>query len=248
MTLVLTQLNRHGIAMAADSAVTSTVPVPGGGTTHRVLHGVRKIQMITHLQAGIPCWLMGTINATPTDIWIQDFIARYQAATPDLPTFANLLAQELNNIFPPRSPNSGFHVAGYVTMPAGNQPAFYHVHNGASQYYPGINPDIFNANLDVPPQVYPPGLFRITSNGDYRLYAEFFGYLYTFFNNIPANPSLAGVQISSPDDLFTHAKLLRLQIQFVSGLYDVSNLVPGIGGPITILGIGPNGFEFFETR
>ena len=122
MTLVLTQLNRHGIAMAADSAVTSTVPVPGGGTTHRVLHGVRKLQMITHLQAGISCWGMGTINGTPTDIWIQDFVARYRAATPDLHTFANLLAQELNNIFPPRSPNSGFHVAGYVTTPAGNQP------------------------------------------------------------------------------------------------------------------------------
>ena len=248
MTLVLTQLNQHGIAMAADSAVTSTVPMPGGGTTHRVLHGVRKLQMITHLQAGISCWGMGTINRTPTDIWIQDFVARYQGTTPDLQSFVDRLAQELNNIFPPRSPNSGFHVAGYVNTPTGNLPAFYHVHNGTSDYFPGINPDIFNANLDRGPTVYPPGHFGITRNGDYRLYAHFFDYLYRFINSLPVDPNFAGVQIPSPDNLYTHAKLLRLQIQFVSGLYDVSNLVPGIGGPITILGIGPNGFEFFETR
>ena len=247
MTLVLTQLSRHGIAMAADSAVTSTVALPGGGTTHRVLHGVQKLQMIVHIEAGISCWGMGNINGTPTDVWIRDFIHRYQATTPDLHSFANALTQELNNIFPPRSPNSGFHLAGFVAAPNGKLPAFYHVHNGVSQYYPNINPDIFNANLDFPARSYAAGEFGITRNGDYRLYAHFFNYLYDFINSIPANPQFNGVQIPSPDDLLNHAKLLRMQIQFVSGLYDVSNLVPGIGGPITILGIGPNGYEFFET-
>ena len=101
MTLVLTQLSRHGIAMAADSAVTSNVPLPGGGTTHRVLHGVQKLQMVMHIEAGISCWGMGMINGTPTDIWIRDFIQRYQATTPDLQIFTATLADELNNIFHP---------------------------------------------------------------------------------------------------------------------------------------------------
>ena len=247
MTLVLTQLSKHGIAMAADSAVTSEVPAPGGGTMHRVLHGVQKLQMITHIEAGISCWGMGRVDGIPTDIWMRDFIQRSQATTPDLQTFATTLADELNNIFPPKSPNGGFHVAGFVQTPTGKLPAFYHVHNGASQYYAGINPDIFNANFDMPPRAYPTGEFGITRNGDYRLYAHFFNYLYEFITSIPINPEFAGIQIPT-DDLLNHAKLLRLQIQFVSGLYDVSDVVPGIGGPITILGIGPGGYEFYETR
>lgn len=46
MTLVLTELNEHGIAMAADSAVTSQVPLPRGGSTYRVLHGAKKLQPV----------------------------------------------------------------------------------------------------------------------------------------------------------------------------------------------------------
>ena len=248
MTLVLTELNRHGIAMAADSAVTSTVPLPNGGTTYRVLHGMQKLQMVTHLEAGISYWGMGTINNTPTDIWIRDFIHRYKTATPDLNSFANTLAQELNNIFPPKSPNSGFHLAGFVDTATGKLPAFYHIHNGTSQYYTNINPDIFNANLDFPPRSYPVGHFGITRNGDYQLYLHFFNHLIAFINSIPNNPQFNGIKIPSPDDLLNHAKLLRMQIHFVSELYDISNLVPGIGGPITTLGISPYGYEFFETK
>jgi hypothetical protein len=234
--------------MAADSAVTATVPAPQGGITDRVLHGAKKLQMVPHLQAGISCWGMGTISGTPTDIWVQDFIRRAQGSTADLQAFAQTLVQELNNIFPPRSPSGGFHIAGYVLAGGIRLPAFYHVHNGVSQYYANINPDIFNANLDMPARNYPPGQFGITRNGDFRLYAEFFNYLLRFINNLPTQPQFAGIQIPSPNDLYTDAKLLRLQIQFVAGLYDVSNLVPGIGGSVSILGIGPNGIEFFETQ
>jgi hypothetical protein len=248
MTLVLTQLSQNGISMAAESAVTFQISAPGGGTTHRVLHGARKLQPVPHIQAGISCWGMGSIAGTDTDLWVEDFIRRSQSSTNDLQSFTALLAKELNAIFPPKSPNSGFHVAGYVQSSSGSLPAFYHVHNGMSQYYSSINPDIFNANLDMPPKEYPPGQFGITRNGDYKLYAHFFNYLFSFINSIPTNPQFAGVQIPSPNNLYTEAKLLRLQIQTVAGLYDVSNLVPGIGGPVSILGIGPNGFEFFETK
>ena len=247
MTLVLTELNQHGIAMAADSAVTFSVPLPSGDVTHRVLHGIRKLQPVHQINAGISCWGIGSINGVDTDIWIGDVIQRSQSATSDLHSFASYLASELNSVLPPNSPNSGFHVAGFDQSGTAAFPAFYHVHNGSSQYFKDINTAIFNANFDMPPQPYQPGQFYITRNGDYRFYAQFFAYFQGFLQSLPSQPQLASISIPSPDDLYTRAKLLRLQIQTVAGLYDVSNLVPGIGGPITLLGIGPSGYEFYET-
>lgn len=248
MTLILTELNQHGIAMAADSAVTFSVPLPGGGTTYRVLHGAKKLQPIHHINAGISCWGKGSINGMDTDIWIEDLIQRSQSVTTNLHLFASYLESELNSIFPPNSPSLGFHVAGFLQNGSATFPALYHVHNGPSQYFPNINPNIFNANLDNPPQPYHKGKFNITRNGDYNFYAQFFNYFFGFLQNFSLQPQLSGITIPSPDNLYSCAKLLRLQIQTIAGLYDVSNLVPGIGGPITIMGIGPNGYEFFEKN
>jgi hypothetical protein len=247
MTLVLSELNQHGIAMAADSAVTCQVRLPSGGVTHRVLHGVRKLQPVHHINAGISCWGIGSINGVDTDFWIADLIQRSQSTTSDLHSFASFLASELNSALPPNSPNSGFHVAGFDQTGSVPLPAFYHVHNGVSQYFPNINTSIFNANFDKPPQQYQLNQFYITRNGDYIFYAQFFTYFQAFLNSLSSQPQLSSISIPSPDDLYTRAKLLRLQIQTVAGLYDVSNLVPGIGGPITLLGIGSGGYAFYET-
>lgn len=184
MTLVLTQLNEHGIAMAADSAVTTIINLPNGTQDYHVRHGANKLQRIPHLQAGISCWGTGVINGIPTDDWIDQFINLNANATPDLESFALKLAHDLNNIFPPGSDNSGFHLAGYTNSKIGIHPAFYHIHNGISDHFPGINPDIFNPNLDSPPKIYIPGQFNITRNGDYQLYAQFFNYLSAFITNI----------------------------------------------------------------
>ncbi|MFH1701247.1 MAG: hypothetical protein ABIE07_11740 [Candidatus Zixiibacteriota bacterium] len=247
MTLVLTELNQHGISMAADSAVTFRVPLPDGGFKNRVLHGADKLQPVHHINAGISCWGLSSINGVDTDIWITDLIQRSRSTTSDLHSFASFLASELNSALPPNSQNSGFHVAGFVQIGTTSLPAFYHVHNGISQYFTNINTSIFNANFDRSPQQYQPGQFYITRNGDYQFYAQFFTYFQSFLQSLPLQPQLAGISIPSPDDLYTRARLLRLQIQTIAGLYDVSNLVPGIGGPITLLGIGPRGHEFYET-
>lgn len=247
MTLVLTELSQFGIAMAADSAITFQVPTPSGRTISRVLHGAKKLQIVPHIKAGIACWGLGTINGVNTDIWMADLVKRSVQNTTDLHSFANFLASELNTALGQNAPPAGFHVAGFIDGISGPEPAFYHVHNGPSQVIAGINPAIFNANFDRPPQSNGPNQFYITRNGDYRFYAYFFNQLMRLIQGIHADPQLSGVQIPFPPSLYSRAKFLRLQIQTVASLYDVSNLVPGIGGPITILGIGPQGYEFFET-
>jgi hypothetical protein len=78
MTLVLTEISKFGIAMAADSAVTCDDPLPNGRVVNRVLTGVKKLQVIPKIHAGISVWGEGDIEfedkSYPTDIWLEYFI------------------------------------------------------------------------------------------------------------------------------------------------------------------------------
>ena len=63
MTLIITELSKFGITMAADTAVTMQI----SGVT-RVLVGVRKLQPIEKLNAGISIWGHGMIAGLHSDI------------------------------------------------------------------------------------------------------------------------------------------------------------------------------------
>jgi len=84
MTLVLTELSLLGIAMAADSAVTTPSLTPNRQRIFpRVLIGVTKLFPIHKLQAGVCAWGLGQISAIDTDVWLKNFIVsnedRYSA-------------------------------------------------------------------------------------------------------------------------------------------------------------------------
>lgn len=243
MTLILTEISEFGIAMAADSAETMTI-----GQRHRVLTGVRKLQPIHYLAAGISCWGIGEISGLPTDMWLEDFI-RTNSNIQELHEFAlslqNRLRREVGEV---KQGSLGFHLAGFVQTATGKLPAFYHVHNGKSQYGNidrNIDPKLFNANQDMPPGLYPPGLFKITRNGDYNLYAQLFEVVEKFLND-RVRP--LGIEIPYPMNLNSIAEYLRFQIKTVSEIYRLSNLIPGIGGPVTTLTVSSQGITHYETR
>lgn len=85
----------------------------------------------------------------------------------------------------------------------------------------------------------------MTRNGDYRLYAELFEVVENFFNS-RVRP--LGIQIPYPLTLDTIVDYLRFQIKTVSEIYKLSNLVPGIGGPVTTLTISEQGITSYETK
>ncbi len=59
MTLVLTEISKTGIAMAADSALTKDRPLPGKQVNvPRVYTGAKKLFQIPKLKAGISIWEM----------------------------------------------------------------------------------------------------------------------------------------------------------------------------------------------
>ena len=246
MTLVLTELNALGIAMAADSTVTFTNP-----QTHLSFakpNLAKKLQIIPYLNAGISCWGIGEIAGTPTDRWIENFIASHKAIT-SLEDFVGQLADTLNAQVPQNTTGEdrlGFHVAGYENYNGEAIPSFYHVHDGRSfaleQRGIAINPNQVNANHDVPPQIFQQSQARgllpwMIRNGDYRLYAQIFCLLENLFNNLMP----LGIQIPNSQTLDDRAEYLVFQIRTVSEIYRLSNLVPGIGGRIYFLTISSEG-------
>jgi len=255
MTLILTDISNLGIAMAADSAVTQKIVKPNGSITYRVLTGVRKLQVIDKLNAGISVWGQGTIKNTSTDIWLQDFIDSQKGNYNSLSDFALLLQNELRlriapiNIRKDRLGTIGFHLAGFVDYLGKLMPTFYHIHNGMSQALSArgitINAAIVNANHDLPPnlvqKILSMGVECIIRNGDFAIYAALFQYLQKFLKTLSKYHKLT---IPHSRNLMERAEWLSFQIRTMSELYKLSNLhLPTIGGRINTLLITPSGVD-----
>ncbi len=255
MTLILTEISTFGVAMAADSAVTEKIVRPNGNIIYRVLTGVRKLQVIDKLDAGISVWGQGSINNTPTDIWLQDFINNQRTNYNSLSGFAVLLQNELRRHIPlinvRTNPHGtlGFHLAGFVNYRGNPTPSFHHIHNGPSTALSirgvTINPAMINANHDLPPNLVQPvisaGVTYITRNGDFTIYAALFQHLNRFLQALSRYRNLT---IPHSRNLRERAEWLRFQITTMSQLYKLSNLhLPTIGGKIDTLLITPNGVD-----
>ena len=263
MTLILTEITRFGIAMSADSAVTRHEPLPGGQYVPKVLLGIKKLQKIPKLQAGVSIWGQGRINDVRTDIWLENFIRTREDEYDTIGDFAILLQKELRMHIPdidvtvPANEwgTIGFHLAGFVEWEGEIIPTFYHIHNGRSQALEErgimINPKRINANHDLPPQLarelIEQGIVYTTHNGDYRIYVELFSFLRDFFRNLATRRR---VIIPYSRSLKDRAEWLKFQIKTMADLYSFSNLpVSVIGGDIATLTISAEeGITSYETR
>ena len=244
MTLILTELSEFGIAMAADSAVTVPAKWPDGEIRYRAYTGAVKLRPVLELNAGISVWGMGKIGDFDTDIWLGDFVRRKGSKVTSLRDFAQALQDELRNILGETDKRLGFHLAGYVHVGKEMRPTFYHIHNGPSERVKDIDPRKFNANLDFPPNPIPPGGGYLTRNGDYQLYARLFELVDGFFRSLQNED----IFIPYPPSLEARAEYLRFQIKTVSEIYNLSNLLPGIGGDVKTLTILPAGITSYETK
>lgn len=169
MTLILTELSRMGIAMAADSALTVPLRQPDGTIGDKVYYGARKLFPVPNLTAGISYWGWGDVpqpgakwedkeKLERTELWLPKFLEynkdRYQTVS-DL---AILLEKELRLRIPPINiahypfGDGGVHLAGYESIEDKIIPVFWHIHNGFSQQFKTQKLDlhVVNANNDVP--------------------------------------------------------------------------------------------------
>jgi len=255
MTLILTEVTQLGIAMAADSAVTTTSPITNNRSITRVLTGVQKLHYIQKINAGLACWGQGNVGSLPMDVWLHDFIVIRKSQYNSLEDFALLLERELRKVIPPLTEptendflfgTTGFHLAGISECNGRHYPDFWHIHNGRSRRLEErgieIDPYIINANHDIPPSLMaslPENALQLTRNGDIQIYAYLYDLLQVFFE--AAQRDLDITFGKTRPLLSDRCEWLKFQIDLISNLYKFSDLLPSIGGDIATLWISTDG-------
>lgn len=262
MTLVITELSRLGVAMAADSAVTFP-------SSDRVYIGAQKLLPIYQINAGVSIWGRGNVNGVDADVWVQNFIEDNIPNGMSLWDMANKLAEELNEAFGGALSNRmGIHVGGFDERNGIRGPAFYHIHNGhyhieyrngQVKEVPEEDPPIreFRAHDDRPPTIYQENEFWVTRNGDFSIFAFLSEKINPLFDAVG---QMTGLKFPYPPSLAVRGEYLRFWIDTVIGIYRLSNarrrILPqpatagdaSIGGPVTVLTISESGIESFYTK
>lgn len=136
MTLVLSEVSKVGIVMAADSIITFDVD-RNGRPIEKQQKNWDKILLVQKIKAAVSYWgVIGAVNRQ-FNLWLKRVIESGAAdgSYDDLDSFADYLATAMNEACGGKvlanNQHIGVHVAGYTKWPDGERrPAFYHVHNG----------------------------------------------------------------------------------------------------------------------
>jgi hypothetical protein len=269
MTLILTELSRLGIAMAADSALTQELRKPNGTMGDKVYYGAQKLFIVPNLMAGIAYWGWGDIpqpssdwshkdKLERTELWLPHFLDENKEHYNSLSMLAQLLEKELRNRIPKIDVNEypygdgGIHLAGYESRDGQLLPTFWHIHNGVSQVLPSkkINPTLVNANNDISTengrQIVDDGGFAIIKNGDIAAYNTLWELLFRPDSAFSKIIRTTGLTFPYSRTLADRANFLKFQIQTVEGLYRFSKEGKGIGSPVTTLTISPMGIMTYS--
>jgi hypothetical protein len=127
MTLVVSDISKHGIVMVGDSAVTKK----RGTTVIDVVAGAVKAQYCSKANIGITMWGYGQVDGNSLDKWVANFLTTSVEASDNIETVGTRLATEINRHHstsgkPWKELVCGFHIGGYID----GLPHLYHVHCG----------------------------------------------------------------------------------------------------------------------
>jgi hypothetical protein len=267
MTLILTEVSDVGIVMAADSAITL---FSGRRIVEVDQQGWRKLLRVPKINAAISYWgLIGAVTTIQFDIWLQRVIdgGNYN----DLESFAEILTNALNSACRnhplPNGNDTGIHVAGYSQWSDGiRRPVFYHIHNGHGLFNINEIKDENGRITSVIPQWQsePRGLFEvhqdfprrdkslddniadlhhgyITRNGAFFIYAILWQHMQNALQYINL---IQGVSLPRDiNDLNSRKGFLHAMLEMIIRLYRCSNQSRIIGGTISSLGIGVDGYS-----
>ncbi|MHA1286882.1 MAG: hypothetical protein ACTSPB_05700 [Candidatus Thorarchaeota archaeon] len=145
---------------------------------------------------------------------------------------------------------SGVHVVGYEQHEQMHIPILYHVHNGISQFFDGIDPSIVNANYDLSPETvlnnWENNEWPLHRNGDFMMYATLDAMLNDLFENLRRVRLPTGAMFNIPEprnfgdmEIPTYSNYIAFWIKLVSDIHRLSNLPNSIGGQIQITTVTP---------
>ena len=265
MTLVVSEVSNYGIAMAADSAITTSYPpgwVLASGTPAppTIRTGAQKIIPIKTIDAAISVWGFGTVgipNDLEAQIPIDKFLKDFANSVDDgqsLDDVGEQLAYLINERIRTEDTRGGFHLSGYIQAEGKKIPVLYHIHNGHRQKPPydkvrlyrdypfdiGYSVDKWFEDLQM-------NSFFYLRNGIIDTYARFHDYLTKLMVDLSNE-----FRFLCPDHakfstaLEARGKFLRLQIETICDFYRLSNRLEVIAKPVSWITISPEGIQHFE--
>ncbi|MBK7380300.1 MAG: hypothetical protein IPJ03_15155 [Ignavibacteriales bacterium] len=245
MTLILSEVSKHGVVMVADSAITTThtgVNLPSGKPIPKyVRFGAQKVIQVPNEPIGISFWGMGRIGEIPTDIWINDFLTSRIDATDNLEDICNKLADEVNNacFMAKQNCEGGFHVGSVIDIDSVNPtPILYHIHRGHPENTPskfqlykdhpdgqGITIKEYRDNLEN-------GMRYFLRNGQYTVFAHL---QQNLIDHIYALNRNYNIKLPYPENLQTLERLNRMMVGIMCDFYALSDQVASVARPISSL-------------
>ena len=243
MTLVVSDISRHGIVMVGDSAVTKR-----RNGTKTVSADAVKIQYSARANVGFAIWGKAAMRKTRFDYWLRGFIETEISDGDSIEEIGSKLADQVNADLAPmgkpwRSLVRGIHIAGYRN----GQPVLFHVHCGHPNEpchelrlyrdYPndkGLTAEQFAAALDQ-------GYIHLR-NGYHPHFGALFNSLLGYTDQLRR---VANVQFPYPS-VEGRLEFYKLLVRFVAQTLVASRKHPGVNDALGAIAFDESGMKIDE--
>lgn len=236
MTLVVSDVSRHGIVMVGDSAITRAAGVDRGAV---------KVQYSALANVGFALWGDAQAGGDYMDRWLHDFIEGQVRASDNVETIATKLITALNPLLQASGRtweqlNRGIHLAGYRD----STPVLFHIHCG----HLGAPKGPLTLHRDYPddqgitPEQFRDFLRRPSSHAHLRNgYHEHFGPLFdltTYYTEILKQRLNIDFPYGSLEGRMEFYKVL---VRFVAGVLDASQERPSVNSELSCIAFTASG-------
>lgn len=243
MTLVVSEISRHGIVMVGDSAVTRS----RAGTPVGVGSGAAKVQYSSKANVGFAMWGNGIVQGQQIDSWIKNFIDSTIKENEDLEVVGQRLTREIRTALEKENkPWSelvfGIHLAGYKN----GLPRLWHIHCGHANE-PTHEPRLYH---DYPEdQKWTEEYYQILffsqggtasahlRNGYTPHYAMLSKAILDYINDLRQT---LGIQLPK-DSLEGHLAFHKILVKFVAGALAAAGEHPGVNEDLSYISFTQNG-------
>jgi hypothetical protein len=245
MTLVVSEISKHGIVMIGDSAITYS----NGGIPVGVGDGAAKVQYSEKANVGVAMWGNAVVQGNQMDTWVKDFIESNIDDNEGIESAGQRLTSGLRSELekenmPWSELDFGIHLAGYIN----DLPRLWHIHCGHSNE-PPHEPRLYH---DYPEDqtwteayyralFFPPGGGGTASahlrNGYTPHYALLFSSMKDYVNSLRQQ---LGINLPT-DSLEGHLNFHKLLVRFVAGALVAAGEHPGVNDNLSSISFDQNG-------
>ncbi|MBI5602793.1 MAG: hypothetical protein HY879_05505 [Deltaproteobacteria bacterium] len=246
MTLVVSEISRHGVVMIGDSAITYS---DAYGSPVDAIEGAAKVQYSEKANIGFAIWGNGIIQGQQIDAWLKDFIDSSIVENEELESVGQRLTARLRIELEKENRPwyqlvFGIHLAGYKE----DLPRLWHIHCGhhnETPHEPRLYHD-YPEDQKWPEDYYralffPPGSEATAKvhlrNGYTPHYALLFKSIDEYVNNLRENLGIDLPRNSLEGQLHFH----KLLVRFVAGALVAAGEHPGVNDKLSSISFNRSG-------